>query len=461
MSMCKIKKNVKEIANILKDKGATAINLVGGAVIDLLQGREVKDYDMEVYGLSYEGLFSLLSTHGKVTTCGKEFGIIKFYDGTDEFDFSLPRKENKCGVGHKGFNVELDSSLTIEEASKRRDLTINAISYDIISEEYHDPFNGISDVSEGCIKMVNKETFMEDSLRPLRVMQLLARKGVYVDSNTLDTCREMKHLFSELPKERVFEEFNKLLLKSTKPSVGLQFLVDSEWIINFPELSALIGCPQNPDKHPEGDVWEHTKLVVNYASSLLHNIEEEWKLAFMYGALCHDLGKPVSTDPVTLTAYDHDKTGVEYTVSFLNRLTGDKKLIERVSGLTAYHMQLRFLYAGSAGNSAWKRLQNKFQRLDVLSYLTLADDYSRPNKTIPDGGCPVHNLALDKYAQFGQTKIKPILTGKDLIAAGFDQKNRDVACQFGVALDAAYQVQIDDDVTDKDVLLNIAKKYIK
>lgn len=458
-----IPENIMVVLTALLSAGAVRILLVGGAVLDFLQGREIKDWDFEVYGLEYPQMETILEGMGKISVCGKAFGIIKVSLDDADLDISMPRGESKVGEGHKGFEVVCDSNLTVEQASVRRDLTINALAYDIISHEIHDYFGGLKDLETGTMKMVRRATFMEDSLRPLRVMQLLARKGKVVDHETMKTCRDMQAAgaYSELPQERVYEEFYKLLMKSDKPSLGLEFLRESGWIRNFPELETMVGCAQNPEHHPEGDVWVHTQLVVDYAASLRGEIDREWQEAFMWAALLHDCGKPATTDPVTLAAYGHAEAGVEPARKFMERVTREKDLIKKVLTLVKLHMRVSALYRDGAGEGAWRKLHAKFPRLDILGAFTEADGCSRPGFEKPADGYPDRVLAMEYMAKFGAVKPFPILTGKDLMAAGYPANVREVAQQFGPALKAAFEAQINEGVEDKEKLLEIAKSLIK
>ena len=218
---------------------------------------------------------------------GKAFGVLKTVIQDIEIDLSVPRRENKVGIGHKGFEVELDMAMTPLEAGRRRDLTINSMYLNMHNGELVDPFNGLDDLQNGILRATDYNTFVEDPLR-----------------------EKMTDEFYELPAERVFSEWEKLLLKADKPSMGLQFLRDCGWLKHFPELNDLIGCPQNPIWHPEGDVWVHTCMVIDQAAKLRDQLpNSDWRLAFMFGALLHDVGKPSTTTP-DLRAYGHDAAGV-------------------------------------------------------------------------------------------------------------------------------------------------------
>lgn len=201
--------------------------LVGGCVRDFFLGIEVKDYDIEVYGLdTIETLENILSTFGRVNLVGKSFGIVKLSTDKMEYDFSFPRLENKIGDGHRGFEVSLDGTLSFEKAAKRRDFTINAIGYDYMSNTFLDPFDGKKDIDTKILRLINKDTFLEDPLRVYRAVQFYARFAFEIDPVTYSVCQDIV-LFKEfrlLSKERIFEEYKKLFLKAKSPSRGLSLI---------------------------------------------------------------------------------------------------------------------------------------------------------------------------------------------------------------------------------------------
>jgi len=428
-------KRFQNILTIIKEQGGTAM-LIGGAVIDSIKGLEIKDWDVEVYGLSYNKIKSILEKANLPTNLvGKSFGIIKTeMDGID-FDISVPRTENKIGIGHKGFNVELDSTLTPKEAGRRRDLTINSMYKNLHTGELVDPFNGLADLKNGIIRATDLITYKEDPLRVLRIMQLLPRKGKIVESKTMELCRSMVNEFPQLPKERVFEEFCKLLLKAKQPSIGLEFLRESGWIVHFPELENLIGCKQNPEWHPEGDVWNHTKMVLDNAAKIRHNIEEKYRLGFMFGALLHDVGK-LCTTKEDLTSIGHDTAGVQYATSFMKRITNETKLISIVNTLVELHMRPGQLTAANAKTSAWKRLHNKF-RLDILGWLSKCDSSGRLKYSMNDPHKP-SETSFKFFELFGEKKIEPLVKGNDLLNLGYKQGK-----ELGDTLRWLYDLQMD------------------
>lgn len=418
--------------------------LVGGAVIDILQARELKDWDVEVYRLSYQQLEELLSKHGRPNLVGKSFGIIKIKVDGIEYDFSIPRKENKAGVGHKDFQIQLVPEMTPKEAAQRRDLTINSMFFDLQNYQLHDPYNGTADLERGILRHTS-EQFSEDPLRVLRIMQLLPRKGKTVAPETLLLCQRMADEYPTIASERVFEEWNKLLLKADKPSIGLHFLVECGWIKWYPELDILRDIPQNPKHHPEGNVWAHSFMVVDNAAALVKNLPDEWQKAFMYGALLHDVGKAKATSD-DLTAYGHEELGVPIAADFMERLTQERKLIAKVQNIVKYHMRPGNLIRGNARDSAWRRLHNAVP-LNIAGYISQADYSATAGRTQQDID-PASEKATKLYEQFGAEPIRPILHGRDFIALGYEKGHR-----LGELLRQAYELQIEEGITDRNELI--------
>jgi tRNA nucleotidyltransferase (CCA-adding enzyme) len=424
--------------------------LIGGAVVDSLQGREIKDWDIEVFNLSLQDIEQTLTRAGfRVDAVGKSFGILKTQVNDLEIDISVPRRENKIGVGHTGFEVECDPNMTPKEAARRRDLTINSMYQNLETGEIIDPFNGLPDLERGILRATNEKTFREDPLRVLRIMQLLPRKGKKVAKETMELCQSMVEEFSELKAERVFAEFNKLLLKTDKPSLGLQFLADSGWVKHFPALANLIGCEQNKEWHPEGDVFEHTKRVIDIAAILKQDLPEDWHLPFMYGALLHDAGKP-STTLEDLTAHGHASAGVPVAGLFMCKLTTNVELINRVMAIVANHMDTGQLARDpNVKGAAWRRLHNRL-RLDVCAAMSEADAFSRDTGDIEISSLPAEK-AIEWFKKLGEKPIPKVLMGRHLIEKGLTP-----GPEFGKILARAYEIQIEEDLKDIDELFDRA-----
>ncbi|HEX4936450.1 MAG TPA: hypothetical protein VFV33_24885, partial [Gemmatimonadaceae bacterium] len=237
--------------------------------------------DLEVFGVPAGTLRELLSRMGPVNIVGESFTVFKIGD----IDVTLPRRDSKIGRGHRGFTVEGDPSMSIEDAARRRDFTVNAISLDPLTGEYLDPFSGMADLQRGTLRAVDARTFGEDSLRVLRALQFSARFDLRLDAATAGLCRAIP--LDDLPAERIWGEIEKLLLQAARPSAGFELALELG-VVNqlFPELKALVGCPQEPEWHPEGDVWVHTLMVIDEARTRIEDLGHPGQVTVMLGALC-------------------------------------------------------------------------------------------------------------------------------------------------------------------------------
>ena len=461
---------IESLVSRIESAGGKAL-LVGGGVIAGITGQEPKDWDIEVFGISFARLEEIFSDKG-AKMVGREFGILKLAadkcDGLD-VDLNVPRRDNHVGAGHADLMVELDPTMTPEEAAKRRDFTINAMALDLSTGELIDPFGGKMDLSLGVLRATDSELFIQDPLRALRAMQLLARKCGpvgHVEDSTMNLIRGMSDSFPALAKERVHEEFRKLLLKAERPSVGLEFLRDSGWIVHFPELQDLIGCEQHPEWHPEGDVWIHSMHTVDSAAWVRDQdvLPDGWTESFMFATLCHDVGKPATTVTSKMvaeghfpkerlwTAWGHDRAGMPIVDTFLRRMTCQKDLIEKATAIVGEHMQPWNLFQGSARKPGWKRLHNRL-RLDVLGWMCKCDSCGGPNVSIsdPDFEHETSKMCWDHFSEFGANPIAPILMGRHLIQEGVKP-----GPHFTPMLQAAFDAQIDDESLNVDALLKIA-----
>src|SRR5258708_5559874 len=289
--MSMLPQKVIDLAEAVRESGGRAM-LVGGCVRDELMGIEPKDWDVEVYGVEPAPLREIIDKICDVNIIGEAFTVYKI---DSDLDVSIPRRERKVASGHRGFVVEGDSDMSFEEACARRDFTINAILKDILTEEVVDPFNGRGGIECKTLRMVSRETFAEDSLRVLRAAQFAARFEFEIDSETVELCKRID--VTDLPKERVWGELEKLLLKAQKPSIGLKWLYDLGVVKQlFLEMHALVWVPQESERHPEGDVDIHTLMVVDEARKLIDELDHPRQVTVMLGALAHDFGKPPTTE---------------------------------------------------------------------------------------------------------------------------------------------------------------------
>ena len=457
----KIPSILEDILKDLQKIGATPI-LVGGSVRDYFLNIPIKDYDIEIFGInSLEIIQNCLEKFGSVKLVGKSFGVLTLRVNEYDFDFALPRTETKIGLSHQDFEVITNASLSFKEAAIRRDFTINAIGYDFFKEEFIDPFDGIEDLRTKTIKHINDKTFIEDSLRVYRAVAFASRFNFKIEEKTKELCKQivLKNELKYLPKERVYEEFKKLFLKSSKPSIGFELMREIGILKYFSELQALINCIQEPEYHPEGDVWVHTMMALDEMARILkeENIENDYKeLYLFYSILCHDFGKPFCTEEINgkITSHKHESLGIEPTISFLSKITNEKKFIEIVCSLVKNHLAPFQLYKTESSLKAVKRLSLKVN-IEDLCLVCLADCLGR---TIQDKEkCPKATswlLTKAKELDIHNEPIKPIIQGRDLIKLGFKPSNK-----FKEILEFAFDLQLDEHLEKEIIIKKIIERY--
>ena len=443
------------LARAVHAAGGRAL-VVGGCVRDELLGRTPKDYDVEVYGLDGAVLRGLLESFGRVDTVGESFTVYKVAG----LDVSLPRRESKTGRGHKGFTVEGDPHLSIEDAARRRDFTINAIARDPLTGAILDPFDGRDDLHARRLRVVDARRFGDDSLRVLRALQFTARFDLTVDDDTKALLRGIA--LDDLPAERIWGEVEKLLLQAPRPSVGLALALELGVVDNlWPELRPLVGCPQEPEWHPEGDVWVHTLLVVDQARRRIADLDRGRAAAVMLGALCHDLGKP-STTAVSdgrIRSLGHEEAGVAPATSLLDRLnvqTMDGFDVRwAVLGITAHHLKPgAFMKATPpVSDGAFRRLAQKVD-MELLARVAEADCEGR------GGGfdCSSMGRFLERARSLGveNKPPAPIVLGRHLLGMGM-KPGPDV----GTILKQIYERQLDGEIVTLDDGLALARELLR
>ena len=426
--------DILKISDLIHQAGGQ-LYLVGGCVRDFCLGITPKDLDFEVFGLAETKLQTLLSAHYHIEWVGKKFGV--FIVKGLPFDIALPRTETKTGLKHNEFEVKVDPWLPVEKAAARRDFTINAMYLNPKTGEITDPFNGQLDLDKKILRHTSAQ-FSEDPLRVYRAMQFIARFDLTCEPETLALCRTMKG--NHLPQERIWEEFKKLILQGFQIRKGLEFLREAGWLTYFPELEALVNCPQDPKWHPEGDVWTHTLLCMDaYAQHRLGDETED--LTVGLAVLCHDLGKPDTTlfQGDRIRSPRHDKVGATIAEHFLNRLTRDQFILKSIPPLVSEHMTPYQLYKDNASDSALRRLALRVSRVDRLLRVCRADREGRliPWQPLPFPEGEWMNRRLKKL-DLESKAPKPIIQGRDLIQMGLRPSP-----QFSEILDQLFHAQIE------------------
>ena len=454
----------RAIATTVRDTGGRAL-IVGGWVRDLLRGQPSKDIDLEVFGVSEDRLASLLQRFGRVEAVGQSFPVYKVSVPAAAaelepavIDVALPRRESKSGRGHKGFRVVGDPFMPVEEAARRRDFTVNAIAWDPVADVFVDPFGGRADLERHVLRAVDPETFGDDSLRVLRAVQFAARFEFALDERTAALCRRVP--LDDLPSERVWGEIEKLLVQAARPSIGLALALDLGAIdALLPELRTLVGCEQEPEWHPEGDVWTHTLMVVDKARELNGDLDRPRLITVMLGAICHDLGKPLTTAVIDgrIRSMDHEQAGVEPARVLLDRLNVHSidgfDVRRQALGLVAHHLKPgMFRKASHVGDGAFRRLAQKVD-LELLARLARADCLGRAG----DFDCSAMDWFLDRARALGveHRPPAPLLLGRHVVSLGIAPGPR-----VGEILRQVYEKQLDGQVTTVDEAVEEAARIV-
>ena len=430
----------REIIKEIKKNGGSAY-IVGGYVRDMIMGTPSKDMDIEVFGIEPEKLETVLSKFGKWKTAGKEFQIylIKGYE------LSYPRKNNLIAP-----------HISVEEASRRRDLSINSLYYDPISGEVLDFNGGVDDIKKGIIRHVDAESFLEDPLRMLRVAQFKARFDFQVSEETTMLLKENFYMIKSVKGERIFIELEKILLKCEKPSIAFEFLQENGLLAYILEdLSRLSGIEQDKVYHPEGDVFVHTMMCLDVLEKYERN------LSVMLAILFHDIGKGL-VEPVEVLENGeklvvfpgHSEASSERFSSLIKAYTNNKKLIQDASRYILYHEEpLKMLLEDRVNKVAVRKLAVKVDIQQLLKVYQ-ADVLGRGRE---DNIQELETIKrISRLYDEIRHELEPIVKGRHLLYWGLEKKK-----EFSEVLEFMYEKQLEEkfsNLAEAQVYFRIAAK---
>lgn len=451
--------SVRKLAKLCEVRGGLAL-LVGGCVRDGLMGIVPKDFDVEIYKLSPGTVRELCDYIGQVDEVGKAFGVLKVTTEHGVIDVSLPRRESKIGDGHKDFSIDADPNMSVMEAARRRDFTINSLAQDPLNWEIHDYFGGERDIKARLLKATDYSRFMDDPLRVLRAVQFVGRFNLSCHYTTFEIMRDMVDdgKMEFLPKERLREEWGKLFSKSGRPSVGLELASHLGLFKKFPCIDGMRHTPQDPEWHPEGDVWIHTKMVCDQAASH-HDI------VVKIAAFCHDFGKISTTEYLDghWRSRGHEEAGMLLTSEWLNSI-GYSDIIDAVVQLVGNHLAPTILYLkrDELRDGTIKRLASRIApaTLSQLVGVARADHLGRGPFPYETGELPQDFpagewlLSKAKELRVAEAKPEPILRGKDLIGLGYKP-----GVIFGAILMAAEERHLETGATREELLTWVKENY--
>lgn len=440
------------IAHAVRDAGGRAL-IVGGGVRDRLLGAHAgHDTDIELFGIDETAATRVLAAFGRVIPVGRAFGVLRVA-GLD-IDFSLPRVTSSS-AGMRGDLTQAIPDLDFANAARRRDLSINAMGLDPLTEEILDPLGGRDDLRQGRLRAADATLFGEDPLRGLRVARFAARLQMRADDELKALCAQLD--LNAVAPERVFDEWRKLLRQAQVPSLALSFLEETGLLRAFPALHALIGVAQDKRYHPEGDVWVHTLMVLDVASSL--RIGDSTDDALMFAALCHDLGKPTTTvhdeGSGRIRSIAHEHVGVDITREFLAAMRAPQDLVRCVAALVEDHLVPAQFPPQGAGRAAYRRLARRLHdagaSMELLERVARADQWGR---TTADARSRVFAAGDEFLARAAAFEVKhdapsDAVQGRHLIARG-----QQPGPGFSALLKRCRELQDESGLTDAEAILD-------
>ncbi|MDF7799484.1 HD domain-containing protein [Pontiellaceae bacterium B1224] len=433
----------------LQDKGYIAL-FAGGCVRDELLGREPKDYDVATDALPEE----VESMFPKTLPIGKAFGVIAVIDGKEMIEVATFREEIGTLDGRHPESIQFSAA---KEDALRRDFTINGMFYDPVQEKLHDYVHGQRDLKNRIITAIGDpaERFREDHLRMLRAVRFTHNLGFTLDPDTEAAIREMAHLIKKISAERIEAELTRTLTDSAKPGDALKHLHELGLMqYTLPELLPTVGQKQPPQFHPEGDVFEHTCLMLNLMAEEGPETDQAYSpRELAYTVLLHDVGKPATasigpgTDGKDRIRFDgHASVSARMAEEILIRLKFPN--IEKKSITAAIAGHMRFMDVQKMRTSKLRQLigaatfdlEMELHRLDCLGSHSKLDnfDYVR---------CYQQKMADEPILP------EPWITGHDLIAMGITEGRL-----IGKILKEAYEHQMEDQFNSKEALIDWVRK---
>jgi poly(A) polymerase len=392
------------IVKRLREMGHEAY-LAGGSVRDALLGKSPQDYDIATSAKPE----TVQKIFPKTIEVGAEFGVILVLQDGDAFEVATFRYDGPYLDGRRPSEVRFAG---MKEDILRRDFTINGMMYDPLEDRVIDLVGGQDDLRRRLIRAVGdpRARFREDRLRMIRAVRFAASLGFTIEADTFSAILDEAAAITQVSWERIGEEVTRILTEGGARR-GFEMLDQCGLLAPIlPEVAGMKGVEQTPDHHPEGDVFAHTLLILEQISNLKSPISE----TLAYGALLHDVGKPVSFEKQgeRITFYGHTEKGAEMAAQILKRLKRSRAVWERVAYLVKNH--LRHTQAPKMRVSTLKRFlgEDGFEELLELTRL---------DALASSGDLQYYNFCRKKLEEFKHEEIhpEPLLGGKDLIGLGF------------------------------------------
>jgi len=425
-----MKAHAISVIRTLRDAGFPAF-LVGGCVRDVILGREPSDYDVTTRAKPEE----VMSLFPETYAVGAQFGVVLVPspDETWTVEVATFRSDESYSDGRRPDSVRY--SQDAREDVERRDFTINGLLLDPLNDEVLDYVGGRRDLEAQILRTIGdpERRFTEDKLRLLRAVRFAARLGYQIEPSTFSAIRKLAPQTHQVSRERVADEFNKML---TEGRARTAFeLLDVTGLLPevLPEIFAMKGVAQPPQYHPEGDVWQHTLL-------LLENLPHPCSRTQAWGALLHDVGKPPTfrVAPDRIRFDGHVEVGVKMAAEICRRLRFSNADTEQILALIQQHM--RFGDLQRMKESTLK----KFLRLPKIEEHV---EQHRLDCVASHGDLSLYTFAREKLATMPPETMRPapLVTGADLIAHGYEP-----GPQFKKILAAVEDAQLEGRLQSKE-----------
>ncbi len=422
------------IVKKIKDAGYEAY-FAGGCVRDMIMGFSPQDIDIAT-SATPDVIKSLFP---KSLLVGAKFGVVIVVDGNKQFEVTTFRQDEGYSNGRHPDRIKFTNA---KEDVLRRDFTINGLLFDPINKKVIDYVGGQEDIKNKKIRAINDPylRFEEDKLRMIRAVRFSVKLKFEIEENTYKAIKEKAESIKSVSKERIRDEFLKLLL-CDKPSDGINLLIDLGLMKHIiPEIELMKGVIQPPKFHPEGDVFTHTMIMLDMAQTT--------STTLLLGILLHDIGKPFTFTIKDRIRFDnHDKKGVEIALKTCKNLRLSNEDTQKIVELIENH--LKFINVENMRINKLKR----FLRMDNFAeHLEL----HRLDCLASHGDLNTYNFCLKKLEEFGEEKIKPkpLINGNDLISLGYKP-----GPIFKKIITFIEDLQLEDKISNKEEAIKTIIKY--
>lgn len=426
-----------EIIRTLRENRFQAF-LVGGCVRDRLLGIAPKDFDVSTDAQPSQ----ILQLFPLAQTVGAHFGVVLVRRSGDvQVEVSTFRSEGVYTDGRRPDQVQFETDPALD--AQRRDFTINGLFEDPVTRQIYDHVGGQADLKAGVIRAIGdpERRFAEDHLRLLRAVRFAARLHFQIEENTLAAIQKLAHQICRISAERIRDELTRILTEGGA-RYGFESLDKTGLLAHLlPEVKAFQGVQQPPQYHPEGDVWTHVLIM-------LEQLREPSR-ALAWAVLLHDVGKPPTFRVADRIRFDgHAEVGAAMAKKRLCQLRASNEDIEQITSLVANHMRFKdVLQMRVSTLKRFLRLPHFEEHLELHRLDCMASN----------GYTAAYRFAREQWESLKEDVLQPprLLTGKDLIAAGYRP-----GPHFGPVLEAVETAQLEGEISTTAEALELARSFL-